>query len=129
MRARMFNVAAALFGASAREMTRIVGLLGGGAENVPWLPGVGDQYVTCVGGRTIRMGRLLGAGLSYTEAVMQMAGETLEGVYIVKQLAQVLPAWEREGKIGSQELPLLRMLCRVITEDARVDIPFDRLFD
>ena len=108
--AGMHNLAAALFGASAREMTRIVGLLGGDASAVTWLPGVGDQYVTCVGGRTIRMGRLLGAGLTYTEAVLQMAGETLEGVYIVKQMAQVLPEWERSGKIAPDELPLLRML-------------------
>ena len=127
--ASMHNLAAALFGASAREMSRIVGLLGGGIENVPWLPGVGDQYVTCVGGRTIRLGRLLGAGLTYTEAVLEMVGETLEGAYIVKQMAQVLPGWERQGKIGKHELPLLRMLCRVITEEARVDIPFERLFD
>lgn len=127
--AGMHNVAAALFGASAREMARIVGLLGGGVENVAWLPGVGDQFVTCVGGRTIRMGRLLGAGLSYTEAVFQMAGETLEGAYIVKQMAQALPEWERQGKIGRNELPLLRMLCRVVTEDAKVAIPWERLFD
>jgi len=127
--ASMHNLAAALFGASAREMSRIVGLLGGGIENVPWLPGVGDQYVTCVGGRTIRLGRLLGAGLTYTEALLEMVGETLEGAYIVKQMAQVLPEWERQGKIGKHELPLLRMLCRVITDEARVDIPFERLFD
>lgn len=126
--AGMGNVAAALFGASAREMKRIVGLMGGDPEHVTGLPGVGDQYVTCVGGRTIRMGRLLGAGLTYTEAVLQMAGETLEGVYIVKQMAQALAEWERQGKIGRDELPLLRMLCRVITEDARPEIPFDRLF-
>ena len=125
----MHNVAAGLFGASAREMTRIVGLLGGDVANVAWLPGVGDQYVTCVGGRTIRMGRLLGAGLTYTEAVLQMAGETLEGVYIVKQMAQALPEWERQGKIERHELPLLRMLIRVVTEDVKVEVPFDRLFD
>ena len=127
--AGMHNLAAALFGASAREMTRIVSLLGGDPAHVAALPGVGDQYVTCVGGRTIRMGRLLGAGLTYTEAVLQMAGETLEGVYIVKQMARVLPEWERAGRIGGRELPLMRMLCRVITEDARVDIPFDQLFE
>ena len=126
--ANMHNLAAALFGASAREMKRIVTLMGGDPEHITGLPGVGDQYVTCVGGRTIRMGRLLGAGLTYTEAVLQMAGETLEGVYIVKQMAQALPEWERQGKIGRDELPLLRMLCRVITEDARANIPFDRLF-
>jgi glycerol-3-phosphate dehydrogenase (NAD(P)+) len=126
--ALMHNLAAALFGASAREMTRIVELLGGDVANVTWLPGVGDQYVTCAGGRTIRMGRLLGAGLTYTEAVLQMTGETLEGVYIVKQMAQVLPEWERQGKIRRDELPLLRMLIRVITEEAPVIIPFEKLF-
>jgi glycerol-3-phosphate dehydrogenase (NAD(P)+) len=126
--ALMYNLAAALFGASAREMTRIVGLMGGSAENVAWLPGVGDQYVTCVGGRTIRLGRLLGSGRTYTQAVIEMAGETLEGAYIVKQMAQVLPVWEAEGRIGPKELPLMRMLCRVITEDAAVDMPFDELF-
>jgi glycerol-3-phosphate dehydrogenase (NAD(P)+) len=127
--AGMHNVAAALFGASAREMKRIVGLMGGDPDHVTGLPGVADQYVTCVGGRTIRMGRLLGAGLTYTEAVLQMAGETLEGVYIVKQMAQALPEWERQGRIGPDELPLLRLLGRVITEDARLEIPFDRLFE
>jgi glycerol-3-phosphate dehydrogenase (NAD(P)+) len=126
--AEMFNLAAALFGASAHEMTRIVGLLGGDPANVTWLPGVGDQYVTCVGGRTIRLGRLLGSGHTYTQAVHEMTGETLEGAYIIKQMAQVLPAWEREGKISSRELPLMRMLCRVITEDAPVAVPFETLF-
>lgn len=125
--AAMHNLAAALFGVSAREMTRIVTLMGGGAENVAWLPGVGDQYVTCAGGRTIRLGRLLGTGLSYTEAVQQMAGETLEGAYVIQQLARVLPLWEARGVIGSHELPLLRMLCRVITQDARVQVPLDAL--
>jgi glycerol-3-phosphate dehydrogenase (NAD(P)+) len=109
-------------------MTRIVTLMGGNPENVAWLPGVGDQYVTCAGGRTIRLGRLLGAGLTYTEAVLEMAGETLEGAYVIKQLAQALPVWEARGLLGPHELPLLRMLCRVIVEEAPVEIPFDRLF-
>lgn len=126
--AGMHNLAAALFGISAREMTRIITLMGGGADKVIGLPGVGDQYVTCVGGRTIRLGRLLGKGLTYPEAVSEMAGETLEGAYIVQQLAKALPVWEAEGRIGPDELPLMRLLIRVITQDARVDIPFDDFF-
>jgi len=35
----MHNLAAALFGASATEMKRIVGLMGGNPENVSGLPG------------------------------------------------------------------------------------------
>ncbi len=103
-------------------------LLGGGPENVAWLPGVSDQYVTCAGGRTIRLGRL-GSGLTYSQAVHAMAGETLEGAYVIQQLARALPAWKTRGLIGPPELPLLRMLCRVITEDAAVEIPFENLVD
>jgi glycerol-3-phosphate dehydrogenase (NAD(P)+) len=125
--AGMHNLAAALFGVSAREMTRIVTLMGGGADKVVGLPGVGDQYVTCVGGRTIRLGRLLGRGLTYGEAVSEMAGETLEGAYIVQQFAKALPIWEAQGRIAADELPLMRLLIRVITQDARVEIPFDEL--
>jgi glycerol-3-phosphate dehydrogenase (NAD(P)+) len=126
--AGMHNLAAGLFGVSAAEMVRLVGVLGGGADKVPGLPGVGDEYVTCVGGRTIRLGRLLGKGLSYSRAVLEMAGETLEGAYVVRQLAAALPVWEAQGRIGRDELPLLRMLCRVITEDAPAVIPFEQFF-
>jgi glycerol-3-phosphate dehydrogenase (NAD(P)+) len=126
--AGMHNLAAALFGASAREMKRIVGLMGGNPENVPGLPGVGDQYVTCMGGRTIRMGRLLGRGLTYPEALKEMAGETLEGIYVVQQLARAVPVWEAGGGLGEDELPLLRLLIRVVTGNAPVRIPFESLF-
>jgi glycerol-3-phosphate dehydrogenase len=102
--------------------------MGGGAENVAWLPGAGDEYVTAVGGRTIRLGRLLGLGRTYTEARAEMAGETLEGAFVIQQLARALPIWEAQGRIGPAELPLLRMLCRMITQDAAVEIPFDALF-
>ncbi len=126
--AGMHNLAAALFAASAREMTRIVTLMGGRPENVWGLPGVGDQYVTCVGGRTIRMGRLLGKGLSYQQAAREMAGETLEGIYVVQQMARVLPAWGSKDLLAPDELPLMRLLIRVITQAGAVQIPFDDLF-
>ena len=60
--------------------------------------------------------------------MLEMAGETLEGAYVIKQLAQALPVWEARGLIGPHELPLLRMLCRVIVEEAPVAVPFDNLF-
>ncbi|MCX7669491.1 MAG: glycerol-3-phosphate dehydrogenase [Anaerolineae bacterium] len=125
--AGMHNLAAALFGVSAREMTRIVTLMGGGADKVIGLPGVGDQYVTCVGGRTIRLGRLLGRGLTYAEAVAEMAGETLEGAYIVQQMARVLPIWEAAGRISPNDLPLMRLLIRIVTQEAPATIPFAHL--
>lgn len=126
--AGMHNLAAALFGVSASEMTRVVALAQGQPGKVTGLPGVGDEYVTCVGGRTIRLGRLLGRGLSFAQAQAEMAGETLESAYVVRQIAAALPAWDSRGLIAPDELPLLRMLCRVITEGAPVTIPFDCFF-
>ena len=126
--AGMHNLAAALFGVSASEMTRVVTLAQGQPGKVAGLPGVGDEYVTCVGGRTIRLGRLLGRGLSFDQAQAEMAGETLESAYVVRQIAAALPAWDSQGLIAPDELPLLRMLCRVITEGAPVTIPFDHFF-
>jgi glycerol-3-phosphate dehydrogenase (NAD(P)+) len=126
--AGMHNLAAALFGVSMHEMTQIVTLLGGRADLVPNLSGAGDEYVTAVGGRTIRMGRLLGKGFTYSQAVQELAGETLEGPFVVQQLARALPGWEARGLIGPDDLPVLRMLCQVITQDAPVQIPFADFF-
>jgi hypothetical protein len=33
-----------------------------------WLPGPGDLYVTVFGGRTVALGKLLGSGMSFTQA-------------------------------------------------------------
>ena len=58
-----------------------------------------------------------------------MEGETLEGAYAIQQVARALPIWESEGLLGSTELPLMRFLGRVITEDAPAVIPFETLLE
>ena len=126
--AQNHNPAAALFGASAAEMTRLVSLLGGNPAMAASLPGVGDQYVTCMGGRTVRLGRLLGKGLTYEQARAEMAGETLESAFVVAQIAKALPRLEARGLLRGDELPLMRCLCRVITQGAPADVGFDDLF-
>ena len=126
--ARNYNPAAALFGASAREMARLVALLGGNPAMVNSLPGVADQYVTCMGGRTVRLGRLLGKGLTYEQARTEMAEETLESAFVVAQIAKALPQLEARGVLGGDELPLTRALCRVITGNASLDLDFGQLF-
>ena len=126
--AQNHNPAAALFGASAREMARLVSVLGGNPAMVTSLPGVGDQYVTCMGGRTVRLGRLLGKGLTYEQARAEMAGETLESAFVVMQIAKALPGLEARGLLGRDELPLMRCLCRAVTGSTPAEIDFDRLF-
>ena len=95
----------------------------GGAEHGRGLPGAGDLYVTSMGGRTIRLGKLLGAGYTYSEACQKLEGVTLESVDIVKSMARVLPLWEAEGRLGPRELPLLRMLIDVIVDEKPVCLP------
>jgi glycerol-3-phosphate dehydrogenase (NAD(P)+) len=126
--ARNYNPAAAFFGATAHEMTRLVSLLGGNPAKVTSLPGVGDQYVTCMGGRTVRLGRLLGRGLTYNQARAEMAGETLESAFVIAQISKALPGLEARGLLGPDELPLTRCLCRVITQDVPLDVDYDSLF-
>lgn len=125
--ARNHNPAAALFGATAVEMTRLVSLLGGNPAKVASI-GVGDQYVTCMGGRTVRLGRLLGKGLTYKQAREDMAGETLESAFVVAQIAKALPRLEARGLLRPDELPVTRALCRVITGDTSLDLDFTKLF-
>lgn len=125
--ASMHNLSAALFGVGAAEMLRIVSLMGGNPQNVASLPGVGDNYVTSMGGRTVRLGRFLGKGMRYTQAKEALEGVTLEGAYVVQQLNRTIPYWEKKGMISSHDLPLLRWLCRIVTEDWPADVPVDEL--
>jgi glycerol-3-phosphate dehydrogenase (NAD(P)+) len=91
--------------------------MGGNPRNVASLPGVGDNYVTAMGGRTVRLGRLLGNGMRYSQAKDALEGVTLEGAYVLQQLNKAIPRWEEKGLLASHELPLLRWLCGIVTED------------
>ena len=71
--------------------------MGGRAEGFIGLQGAGDLYVTCTGGRTFRLGWLMGKGLTYSQAQAEMREDTLEGAFAVLQMAKVLPIWEAAG--------------------------------
>jgi glycerol-3-phosphate dehydrogenase (NAD(P)+) len=73
------NTRAAVFAAGVLEMTRLGTALGGRAETMLGLAGAGDLYVTCLGGRNARFGRLLGAGETAEQATA-VIGSTVEGV-------------------------------------------------
>jgi len=125
--AAMHNTTALLFAAAARELSRIVALMGGRAEGFIGLQGAGDLYVTCTGGRTFRLGWLMGTGLTYSQAQAEMREDTLEGAFAVLQMAKVLPLWEAEGRIGADDLPMLRAIIRAIVTDTPLALPWDDL--
>ena len=80
-------------------------LVGGRDENIVY--GAGDLYVTVFGGRTRRLGTLLGLGLRIDEAMEQLQGITLESAVIARRTADALRALARRGKADTGGFPLL----------------------
>jgi glycerol-3-phosphate dehydrogenase (NAD(P)+) len=124
----MHNYEAAVFAQAVHEMQRLVQVIGGDPRSATGLAGVGDLDVTTNGGRTGRFGRLLGLGLSVTEAVEQMQGATLECIDILRVLRAALPELERSGALLPDSLPLLRHMAEVALDGQSVDMPFPRFF-
>ncbi len=119
-----YNPAAALFGQSVREMARLIKLLGGLEDSIAYA--AGDLYVTVYGGRTRKLGRLLGRGLSFAQAQKELSDLTLESVAIVSSTAQALRLQAAAGKVRLDDYPLLLMLDAVINQQAEVQIPWER---
>ena len=73
------NARAAMFAQGMIDMVRLAEVKGGHPTTVIGLAGSGDLYVTCVGGRNGRFGRLLGSGAT-PEQALRSIGSTVEGV-------------------------------------------------
>ncbi len=123
-----FNPQAMMFAQGCFEMRRFLEILGGGLEHMTSLPGPGDLYVTIYGGRTVKLGKLIGMGHSYQEARQMLAGETLESVEIITRVCRVLPKLEARGIVRPDEFPMLRHLGRIIQHGERVNVPWDSFF-
>ncbi|MBI1281301.1 MAG: glycerol-3-phosphate dehydrogenase [Anaerolineaceae bacterium] len=126
--AKMHNYAAAIFAQGLAETAILVQKLGGGLETVFSLPGAGDLYVTTQGGRNSRMGRLLGIGMPYSDAVEEMPGETIEGVDAVVAIMPAIDAMIAHGDLQADGFPLLRELHRIVTRNASIDFDFTSFF-
>ena len=123
--AYMYNPQAALFGQSIREMTRIVRLLGGNGDLAGGIPGAGDLFVTIFGGRTRRLGYLLGYGKTYAEAKEELKGVTLESVVIITRMSRAIRKMAAQGKVDPADFALLLFLDSVINNGAVADIPWN----
>ncbi|MEG0377713.1 MAG: glycerol-3-phosphate dehydrogenase, partial [Eubacterium sp.] len=117
-----YNSQAALFGQSVREMTHLLELVKGGPENIIY--GAGDLYVTIFGGRTRKIGTLLGRGLSFDEAMKELAGVTLESIVIATRTAKAVRRLAERGIVSLNDFPLLMHVDNIINNGAEVDIPW-----
>lgn len=102
----MTNTKAALFSRGLVEMGRLATALGGRNETVLGLAGAGDLFVTVLGGRNGRFGRLVGTGLDPQEAFEEM-GTTVEGY---ENTLQAVSLAERHGL----DLPVVEMVHSVL---------------
>lgn len=117
-----YNSQAALFGQSVREMRRLLKLTGSGDDNI--VLGAGDLYVTVFGGRTRRIGTLLGRGLSFDEAMKELSGVTLESIVIATRTARAVRALIARGVVKESDFPLLMHIDELINHNVEVNIPW-----
>jgi glycerol-3-phosphate dehydrogenase (NAD(P)+) len=127
-RYRNYDYGAALFGQATRELGRFMQLLGGEPETPYGLAGVGDMFVTSMGGRNVKLGRLVGSGLRFSEARERMPGVTLEGAAAIEVIGGALPKLTERGIIEPEEFPLMRHLHAVVGLDEPLDMPWNTFF-
>ncbi|MEZ4709570.1 MAG: 2-dehydropantoate 2-reductase N-terminal domain-containing protein [Caldilineaceae bacterium] len=128
-KAVMHNLAAAIFAQGLYETSYLVEFMGGRQRSVVTLPGAGDLYVTCQGGRNSRMGRLLGLGMRYTDAKRaHMPEETIEGAELALAIGATVEKMVYQQKLDGDALPLLRTMIDIVCNDAEVAIPWEKFF-
>ena len=121
-----YNSQAALFGQSAKEMKKILAYMGAREESL--MLGIGDLYVTVFGGRTRKIGTLLGRGLSFDDAMDTLKGVTLESIVIATRSARAIKKKIAAGELSEKDFPLLMHIYEIIVEKKPVQIPW-RLFE
>ncbi len=117
-----YNPQAALFGQSVKEMMLLMEYCGGHPSNISLA--AGDLYVTIYGGRTRKLGTLLGKGVAFEAALEQLSGVTLESVAIVTRTAQMIRERAAAGKAKLSDFPLLQHMDELINQGKSIHIPF-----
>jgi glycerol-3-phosphate dehydrogenase (NAD(P)+) len=81
------NTAASLVHRSVSEMSKFIEVNNGSISTVYGLAGLGDLYVSAIGGRNSLMGKYLGDGYLYLEAKEKfMKNITVEGAELAKEI-------------------------------------------
>lgn len=118
-----YNSQAALFGQGIKEIRRLLRIFGGGEENI--LYAAGDMYVTIFGGRTRKVGILLGQGMSIHEAQKELEGVTLESLVIATRTAKAVRKMIEDGTASEEEFPLMLYMDDIINRGQTGEIPWD----
>ena len=125
----MFNYSAALFAQGSLEIHQYIRLLGGDPTTGDGLGGVGDMYVTSMGGRNVRAGSYVGRGIPFSQVRdVHMKGITLEGVAAIGVIGAALDKLTARGVVATEDFPLSRFLFDVAHHDAPLHVPWSSFF-
>ncbi|WP_415300681.1 glycerol-3-phosphate dehydrogenase [Candidatus Pelagibacter sp. Uisw_134_02] len=112
------NTSASLIHRSISEMVEFVSFYGGRAETVYGLAGLGDLYVSAIGGRNSLMGKYLGEGYLYKEAKEKfMKDITVEGAQLAFEIGQKI-----FQDLNSNHFPLMFSMLNTICENKKLEI-------
>ena len=112
------NTSASLIHRSISEMVEFVSYYGGNSETVYGLAGLGDLYVSAIGGRNSLMGKYLGQGHLYKDAKeLFMKKTTVEGAELAFEIG---PKIFKEFK--ANDFPLMFSVLKSICENKKLEI-------
>ena len=112
------NTAASLIHRSISEMVEFVSFYGGNSETVYGLAGLGDLYVSAIGGRNSLMGKYLGQGNLYKDAKeLYMKDITVEGAELAFEIG---PKIFKDLK--AEKFPLMFSVLKSICENKKLEI-------
>ena len=112
------NTSSSIFTESINEMVYLTKFFKGKEETVYGLAGVGDLYVSALGGRNSKMGEYLGKGLTFKKAKKKfMSNDTIEGAQLAIEIAPYILK-----KINNKKIPLMNDLFKAILKNKKLNI-------
>ena len=110
------NAASDLFQKSVNEMKFLIKHFKGDQTTILGLAGIGDLYVSAVGGRNSKMGDFLGKGFTFAAAKKKfMSKDTVEGEQLAREIAPYILR-----KINKKKIPLMINLLRTILYNKKI---------
>ena len=111
-----FNTASDLFQKSVNEMKFLIKYFKGDESTILGLAGIGDLYVSAVGGRNSKMGDFLGKGFTFAAAKKKfMPKDTVEGEQLAREIAPYILK-----KINKKKIPLMINLLKTIIYNKKI---------
>ena len=112
------NTSASLIHRSISEMVEFVSHYGGRAETVYGLAGLGDLYVSAIGGRNSMMGKYLGEGYLYKDAKEKfMKNITVEGAQLALEIGPKILQ-----DLNPKHFPLMFSILNTICANKKLEI-------